>query len=60
MIQTNTLSLCETIDDGWDDGDDIRNLIHTTPLVFDADGMPIGYDATQLFGLEAATLGGRA
>jgi len=34
----------------WDEDD--RDLILTTPLVYDADGMPLGYDAGQLFGLE--------
>ena len=40
--------------------EDIRDLIQTTPLVYDVDGLPVGYDASQLFGLEAAYLGGRA
>ena len=57
---TDTQHVCETLDAAWDDGDeDIRDLIQTTPLVFDADGLPVGYDPTQLFGLEAAYLGGR-
>jgi len=57
----NTQPACETLDAGWDsDAEDIRDLIQTTPLVYDVDGMPIGYDAGQLFGLEAAYLGGRA
>jgi hypothetical protein len=47
---------CETLDDSWGD---VRDLIETTPLVYDADGLPVGYDANQLFGLEAAHLGGR-
>ncbi len=34
----------------WDEDD--RDLIQTTPLLFDADGLPVGYDASQLFGLE--------
>lgn len=59
MMHTDTLSTCETIDAGWDEGADIRDLIQTTPLVFDADGLPVGYDASQLFGLEPAYLGGR-
>jgi hypothetical protein len=60
MMHTNTLSFCETLDAAWDDGDeDIRDLIQTTPLVFDADGLPVGYEAGQLFGLEATYLGGR-
>ena len=53
------VAACETLDDGWDEDLDIRDLMQTTPLVFDADGLPVGYDASQLFGLEAATLGGR-
>lgn len=61
MMHTDTLSICETLDAAWDDdGEDIRDLIQTTPLVSDADGLPVGYDASQLFGLEAAYLGGRA
>jgi hypothetical protein len=61
MLHTDTLPLYETLDAAWDDDDeDIRDLIRTTPLVYDADGLPIGYDASQLFGLEAAYLGSRA
>ena len=60
MMHTNTLPTCETLDAAWDGDEDIRDLIQTTPLVFDADGLPVGYDASQLFGLEAtAYLGGR-
>jgi NAD(P)H-hydrate repair Nnr-like enzyme with NAD(P)H-hydrate dehydratase domain len=60
MMHTDTFSICESIDAGWDDDSDIRDLIQTTPLVFDADGLPVGYQASQLFGLEAAYLVGRA
>ena len=60
MMHTNTLPVCETLDAAWDGDEDIRDLIQTTPLVFDADGLPVGYDAGQLFGLESAYLGGRA
>ena len=56
----NTLSVCETLDAGWDEDLDIRDLIQTTPLLYDVDGLPVGYDAGQLFGLEAASLGCRA
>ena len=56
----DTLPVCETLDSAWDGDEDIRDLIQTTPLVYDADGLPVGYDASQLFGLEAAYLGGRA
>lgn len=57
----DTLPACETLDDfGWDDDEDIRDLIQTTPLVYDMDGLPVGYDASQLFGQEAAYLGSRS
>jgi hypothetical protein len=54
------IPLCEPLDDfGWDDSD-IRDLIRTTPLRFDDDGLPVGYAAEELLGLEAAHLGGRS
>lgn len=57
----NTLPACEPLDAAWDvDDEDIRDLIRTTPLVLDMDGLPVGYDASQLFGLEGAHLGGAA
>jgi hypothetical protein len=57
----NNLPACETLDAAWDDRDeDIRDLIQTTPLVYDVDGLPVGYDASQLFGLEGTYLGGAA
>ena len=59
MMHINTIPVCETLDSAWDGDEDIRDLIQTTPLVCDVDGLPIGYDAGQLFGLEAAHLGGR-
>ena len=42
----------ETFDNlaSWDEDD--RDLIQTPPLLFDADGLPVGYDASQLFGLD--------
>jgi hypothetical protein len=60
MMHTDTLFACETLDAAWDDDEDIRDLIQTTPLVYDADGLPIGYEASQLFGCEGTYLGGRA
>ena len=60
MLHTDTYSLDETLDTSWDDDVDIRDLIRTTPLLYDIDGLPIGYDARQLFGLEAASLGSRS
>lgn len=60
MLHTDNDALDDTLDAFWDEDDaDIRDLIQTTPLLYDIDGLPIGYDAGQLFGLEAATLGGR-
>ena len=61
MTHCTDIPLCETLDTAWDDDDDLRDLIATTPLVYNADGLPVGYDASQLFGLEeAAYLWGRA
>jgi hypothetical protein len=60
MMHTNTISICDMLDAAWDEDSDIRDLIQTTPLVYDVDGLPVGYDAGQLFGLEAVYLGGRA
>jgi hypothetical protein len=59
-MHTDANSFCDTLDAGWDDDEDFRDQIQTTPLIFDADGTPVGYDASQLYGLEAAYLGGRA
>ncbi|HTU90415.1 MAG TPA: hypothetical protein VMF69_10100 [Gemmataceae bacterium] len=59
MLHTDAIAICETLDASWDSDEDIRDLIQTTPLVYDVDGLPIGYEASQLFGLEAAYLGGR-
>jgi len=56
----NTLPAYETLDAAWDDDEDVRDLIQTTPLVYDMDGLPVGYDASQLFGLEGVYLGGAA
>lgn len=56
----NTGPVCETLDSAWDGDDDIRDLLLTTPLLYDADGLPVGYEASQLFGLEAGYIAGRA
>ena len=54
------IPLCEDLDQfGWDQ-QEIRDLIQTTPLRFDQDGHPVGYEAEQLFGLEAADFPGRS
>jgi hypothetical protein len=48
------IPLCEPLDEfGWDP-EEVRDLIRTTPLRYDDDGIPAGYEADQLFGLEAA------
>ena len=57
MNRYNDIPLCEPLDEfGWDH-DEIRDLIQTTPLRFGDDGQPVGYEAEQLFGLEAAYVG---
>ena len=58
MNQPLAIPLCEPLDEFDWDPQEIRDLIHTTPLRFDEDGLPVGYEAEQLFGLEAAYLGG--
>ena len=51
--------LCESLDIlEWDESE-VRDLVRTTPLRFDQDGYPDGYEAEQLFGLEGSLLGGR-
>ncbi|HMP01722.1 MAG TPA: hypothetical protein PKC45_04390 [Gemmatales bacterium] len=40
----------------WDESE-VRDLIRTTPLRYDEDGNPVGYEADQLFGLEEVNLG---
>jgi len=54
MIHSTSIPLCEPLDQFAWDPDEIRDLIQTTPLRFDEDGLPVGYHAEQLFGLEAA------
>ena len=60
MTNRHEFPLSETLDAAWDDDLDLRDLIQTTPVLYDVDGLPVGYDASQLFGLEAGYLGGRA
>jgi hypothetical protein len=48
--------LLEPFDDFAWDPEEVRDLIRTTPLRFDDDGLPVGYEAEQLFGLEADQL----
>jgi hypothetical protein len=42
----------------WDECE-VRDLVQTTPVRFDQDGYPDGYEVEQLFGLEGSLLGGR-
>jgi hypothetical protein len=60
MIDTSNVPLIEFLDAFAWDPDEVRDLIQTTPLRFDEDGLPVGYHAEQLFGLEGSHLGGRS
>jgi hypothetical protein len=53
MIHPIDIPLCEDLDQFGYDPSEVRDLIQTTPLRFDDDGLPVGYEAEQLFGLEA-------
>ena len=44
----------EFLDEFAWDPQEVRDLVQTTPLRFDEDGLPVGYEAEQLFGLEVA------
>jgi hypothetical protein len=60
MKLSNNIPFCEPLDEfGWDH-DEIRDLIQTTPLRFGDDGQPLGYEAEQLFGMEAVYFGNRS
>jgi hypothetical protein len=54
MNRYNDIPLCEPLDDFDCEPIDIRDLIETMPLRFGDDGQPVGYDAEQLFRMEAA------
>jgi hypothetical protein len=60
MTHPIDIPLCESLDQFAWDPDEVRDLIRTTPLRFDDDGLPVSYDAEQLFGLEATHLGSRS
>jgi hypothetical protein len=55
----NIFPTCGISDSDWD-AQDVRDLVQTMPLRFDDDGLPVGYRAEHLFGLEGAYLGGRS
>ena len=60
MTHSLDIPLSEDLDQfGWDPSE-VRDLIQTTPLRFDNDGLPVGYEMEQLFGLDAADLIGRS
>lgn len=60
MTRSLDIPLCESFDQFDWDPSEIRDLIQTTPLRFDDEGIPVGYEAEQLFGLEAADFEGAA
>ncbi len=51
--------LCESLDAFDWNPDEVRDLIRTTPLRYDEDGLPVSYEAEELFGLEGFALAGR-
>lgn len=54
MVPPLDISLSESHDIfDWDESE-VRDLVRTTPLRYDDDGLPVGYELEQLFGLEAA------
>lgn len=59
MAHPLDISLCDSFDEFDWDPNEVRDLVRTTPLRYDDDGLPAGYEAEQLFGLEGATLGER-
>jgi hypothetical protein len=60
MTHQLDIPLCEFLDDFAWDPEEVRDLIRTTPLRFDEDSLPAGYEAEQHFGLEVADLAGRS
>ncbi len=58
MTHPLEIPLCEPLDQFAWDPDEVCDLIRTTPLRFDDDGLPIGYETDQLFGLETVNVGG--
>jgi hypothetical protein len=60
MTHSTDIPLCESLDQFAWDPEEVRDLIQTTPLRFDDDGLPVGYLAEQLFALEGAHLGSRS
>lgn len=53
MVQPLDISFSESHDIfDWDESE-VRDLVRTMPLRYDDDGLPVGYELEQLFGLEA-------
>ncbi len=59
MAHPLDIPLCESLDAVDWNPDEVRDLIRTTPLRYDDDGLPVGYESEELFGLEGVTLGNR-
>lgn len=59
MAHSLDIPLCESLDAFDWDLNEVRDLIRTTPIRYDEDGLPVGYEAEELFGLEGVTLAGR-
>lgn len=57
MAHSLDIPLCESFDAFDWDPNEIRDLVRTTPLRFNDDGIPVGYEAEELFGLEAVAIG---
>ncbi len=45
MTYATDIPLCEPLDEFAWDPEEIRDLIHTTPLRYDDEGVPVGYEA---------------
>jgi hypothetical protein len=56
MNHPNDIPICESLDEFAWNPDEVRDLIQTTPLRFDEDGLPAAYDAEQLFGMSHLTV----
>ena len=53
------IPFCESLDEFAWNPEEVRDLIRTTPLRFDDNGLPTGYEAEQLFGPVGGHLGNR-
>lgn len=60
MTHLFDIPLCESLDSFNWNPDEVRDLVQTTPLRFDDDGIPVGYMTEQLFGHEEIYLDSRS